>query len=103
LGALVDLAPVLARGQAPRDGLPFAEHADRVPGSWLCLSVSVPKLLQFREEDEKVKHKAGDFTGIYFMGKSSQHIFDFDSDISDDLFFESLFLRVVELENIICN
>jgi hypothetical protein len=61
------------------------------------------QLLQFREEDEKVKNKAVDFTGLYFMGKSSQHIFDFDSDISDDLFFESLFLKVVELENIICN
>jgi hypothetical protein len=35
------------------------------------------------------------------MGKSSQHIFD--SDVSDDSFPESLSLRVVELENALCN
>jgi hypothetical protein len=37
------------------------------------------------------------------MGKSSRHISDFDSDISDDSSLESLSLRVVELENALCN
>jgi hypothetical protein len=35
------------------------------------------------------------------MGKSSQN--DFDSDVSDDLSFESLSSKVVELENALCN
>jgi hypothetical protein len=43
------------------------------------------------EEDEKVKRKQGDFTSHCLMGKSSRNIFDFDSDVSDDLSFESLF------------
>jgi hypothetical protein len=37
------------------------------------------------------------------MGKSLQHISDFDSDVSDDLSLEGLSLRVVELENALCN
>jgi type II secretory pathway component PulL len=37
------------------------------------------------------------------MGKSSRQIFDPDSDVSDDSSLESLFLRVVELENALCN
>jgi hypothetical protein len=37
------------------------------------------------------------------MGKSSRNVFDFDSDVNDDLSFESLSLRVVELENALCN
>jgi hypothetical protein len=53
------------------------------------------------EEDEKVKCKPGDFTGLYLMGKYSQHISD--SDVNDDLSPEGLFLRVVELENALCN
>jgi hypothetical protein len=55
------------------------------------------------EEDEKVKRKQGDFTGLYLMGKSSRNISDSDSDVSDDLSFESLSLKVVELENVLCN
>jgi hypothetical protein len=55
------------------------------------------------EEDEKVKRKSGDFTGIYLMGKSSCHISDPDSDVSDDLSSEGLSLRVVELKNALCN
>jgi hypothetical protein len=55
------------------------------------------------EEDEKVKHKPGDFTGLCLMGKSLRHIFDSDSDVSDDLSSESLSLRVVEVENALCN
>jgi hypothetical protein len=53
------------------------------------------------EEDEKVKRKSGDFTGLCLMGKSSRHISD--SDVSDDLSLESLSLRVVELQNALCN
>jgi hypothetical protein len=55
------------------------------------------------EEDEKVKRKSGNFTSLCLMGKSSRHIYDSDSDVSDDLSPESLSLRVVELENALCN
>jgi hypothetical protein len=55
------------------------------------------------EEDEKVKRKPGNFTGLCLMGKSSRHISDSDFDVSDDLSLEGLSLRVVELENVICN
>jgi hypothetical protein len=55
------------------------------------------------EEDEKVKRKPGNFTGLCFMGKSSRHISDSNFDVSDDLSPEGLSLRVVELENAICN
>jgi hypothetical protein len=37
------------------------------------------------------------------MGKSSRHIFDFNSDVSDDSSHESLSLRVIEFENALCN
>jgi hypothetical protein len=36
-------------------------------------------------------------------GKSIRNTSDSDSDVSDDLSFESLFLRVTELENALCN
>jgi hypothetical protein len=55
------------------------------------------------EEDEKVKCKQGDFTGLCLTGKSSRNISDFVSDVSDDLSPESLSLRVIELENTFCN
>jgi hypothetical protein len=55
------------------------------------------------EEDENVKCKQGDFTSMCLMGKSSRNAFDSDSDVSDDISFESLSLRVNELENAICN
>jgi hypothetical protein len=57
------------------------------------------------EEDERPKRKTGDFTGLCLMGKSSRHISDSDSDsdVSDDSSPESLSLRVVELENALCN
>jgi hypothetical protein len=55
------------------------------------------------EEDEKVKRKQGDFIGLCLMFKSSRSIPNSDSDVSDDLSFESLFLRVTEPENILCN
>jgi hypothetical protein len=51
------------------------------------------------EEDEKVKRKPDDFTGLFLLGKSSQHISNSDFDVSDDLSPEGLSLRVVELEN----
>jgi hypothetical protein len=43
------------------------------------------------EEDEKVKRKLGDFTNLCLMGKSSRHISDSDSDVSDDLSPNGLF------------
>jgi hypothetical protein len=55
------------------------------------------------EEDEKPKRKKGDFIGLCLMGKSSRHISDSDSDVSDDSSPESISLRVVELENTLCN
>jgi hypothetical protein len=55
------------------------------------------------EEDEKVKRKQDDFTDLCLMGKSSRSILDSDSDVSDDLSFESFSLRVAELENALCN
>jgi hypothetical protein len=57
------------------------------------------------EEDEKPKCKKSDFTSLCLMGKSSRNISDSDSDsdVSDDLSFESLSLRVAELENTLCN
>jgi hypothetical protein len=45
----------------------------------------------------------GDFTGLCLMGKSSRHISDSDSNVSDDSSPESLSSRVVELENALCN
>jgi hypothetical protein len=50
-----------------------------------------------------VKCKQGDFTGLCLMGKSSRNVSDSDSDVSDDLSFESLSLIVIELENALCN
>jgi hypothetical protein len=49
------------------------------------------------DEYEKVKHKPGDFTGLYLMGKSSRHISDFGSDVSDDLSPDGLFLESLSL------
>jgi hypothetical protein len=55
------------------------------------------------EEDERPKCKRGDFTGLCLMGKSSRHISDSDSDVSDDSYPEGLSLRVAELENALCS
>jgi hypothetical protein len=55
------------------------------------------------EEDEKVKHKPGDFTDLCLMGKSARHISDSDSDVNGDLSPNDLSLRIVELENALCN
>jgi hypothetical protein len=44
------------------------------------------------EEDERPKRKTCDFTGLRLMGKSSRHISDSDSDVSDDLSLEGLSL-----------
>jgi hypothetical protein len=55
------------------------------------------------EEDEKPKSKKGDFTGLCLMGKSLRNISDSDSDVSDDLSPDGLSLRIVELENALCN
>jgi hypothetical protein len=40
------------------------------------------------EEDEKIKCKKGDFTGLCLMGKSSRNASDSNSNVSDDLSFE---------------
>jgi hypothetical protein len=55
------------------------------------------------EEDERPKRKTGDFIGLCLMGKSSRHISDSHSDVSDDSSPESLSSRVVELENALYN
>jgi hypothetical protein len=55
------------------------------------------------EEDEKLKRNPDNVTDLCLMGKSSRHISDSDSDVSDDLSSESLSLRVVKLENALCN
>jgi hypothetical protein len=55
------------------------------------------------EEDEKPKCKKGDFTNLCLMGKSSRNVSDSNFDVSDDLSFESLSLRVAELENALCH
>jgi hypothetical protein len=55
------------------------------------------------EEDERLKHKTCDFTGLCLMGKSSRHISDSNSVVSEDSSPESLSLRVAELENTLCN
>jgi hypothetical protein len=55
------------------------------------------------EEDEKVKCNKGDVTDLCLMGKSSRNASNSDSDVSDDLSFESLSLRVANLENALCN
>jgi hypothetical protein len=44
------------------------------------------------EEDERPKLKMGDFTGLCLMGKSSWHISNSDSDVSDDSSPEGLSL-----------
>jgi hypothetical protein len=53
--------------------------------------------------DEKVKSKSGDFIGLCLMGKSSRHIFDSDSKVSDDLSPEGVSLRIAELKNALYN
>jgi hypothetical protein len=57
------------------------------------------------EEDEKVKCKKDDFTGLCLMtkGGSSWNVSDSDSDVSEDLSFDSPSLKVAELENALCN
>jgi hypothetical protein len=55
------------------------------------------------EEDERPKRKTNDCTSLCLMGKSSWHISDSDSNVSDDSSPEGLSLRVAELENALCN
>jgi hypothetical protein len=54
-------------------------------------------------ENEKVKRKPGDFIGLCLMGKSSRYISNSDFDVSNDLSPDGLSLRVIELENALCN
>jgi hypothetical protein len=53
------------------------------------------------EEDEKVKRKRDDFTGLCLMGKSSRNISDSDSDVNDDLSLGVF--AFIKLESILCN
>jgi hypothetical protein len=55
------------------------------------------------EEDERPKRKTGDFISLCLMGKSLRHISDSDSNVSDDSSSDGLSLRVVKLENALCN
>jgi hypothetical protein len=55
------------------------------------------------EEDAKIKCKKDDFTGLCLMGKSSPNDSNSDSNVSGDLYFESLSSKVVKLENALCN
>jgi hypothetical protein len=55
------------------------------------------------EEDERPKRKTADFTGPCLMGKSSWHVSDSDSNVSDDSSPKGLSLRVTELENALFN
>jgi hypothetical protein len=55
------------------------------------------------EEDEKFKCKKGDFTRLCLIGKSSPNDSDSNSEVSDDLSFESLSSKVTDLENDLCN
>jgi hypothetical protein len=55
------------------------------------------------EGDEKSKSKKEDFTDLCLMGKPSKNISDSNSDVSDDLSPDGLALKVVELENVLCN
>jgi hypothetical protein len=77
--------------------------------SWACAALINFDFLSedssSSEEDEKIKCKKGDFTGLCLIGKSSQNDFDSDSDsdVSDDLSFESLSSKIVGLENSLCN
>jgi hypothetical protein len=44
------------------------------------------------KKDERLKCKMGDFTGLCLMGRSSRHISDSGSDVSDDSSPEGLSL-----------
>jgi hypothetical protein len=75
--------------------------------SWACAALSD---LDFSsdvscssEENEKFKREPNDFTGLCLKGKSSRHISNSDSNVSDDLSPDGLSLRVVEVENALCN
>jgi hypothetical protein len=57
------------------------------------------------KEDENVMHKKDDFTGLCLMtnGGSLWNVSNSDSDVSEDLSFESLSIKVAEQENALCN
>jgi hypothetical protein len=75
--------------------------------SWACATLSDFDFSNddssSSEEDERPKRKTGDFTSLCLMGKLLWHISNSDPDVSDDSSPESLSLRVVELENALCN
>jgi hypothetical protein len=55
------------------------------------------------EEDEKVKWKKVEFIGLCLMTKGGSSRNVSDSNVSEDLSFESLSLKVAKLENVLCN
>jgi hypothetical protein len=57
------------------------------------------------EDDKKTKCKKCDFISLCLMGKFSRNISDSDSDsnVGEDLSFESLSLKFSELENALYN
>jgi hypothetical protein len=59
------------------------------------------------KEDEKVNYKKreGDFTGLCLMarGRSLRNNSDSDSDVSDDLTYDSLSSKVHKLEDALCS
>jgi hypothetical protein len=57
------------------------------------------------EEDEKIKCKKDDFTGLCLMtkGGSSRSGLDSDSDVSDDLTYDDLFSKMHKLEDALCS
>jgi hypothetical protein len=57
------------------------------------------------EEDEKIKCKKDDFTGLCLMtkGGSSRSGVDSDSDVSDDLTYDDLFSKMHKLEDALCS
>jgi hypothetical protein len=75
--------------------------------SWACAALSNHDFSSDDSsssvEDERPRRKTGDFSGLWLMGKSSRHISDSDSDVSDDSSPEGLSLRVAEPENALCN
>jgi hypothetical protein len=52
---------------------------------------------------KRIKCKKDDFTRLCLIGKSLGNAAYSNSDVNDDLSFKSLSLRVVELENALCN
>jgi hypothetical protein len=78
----------------------FKDNKKKKLQKMISLSFTVLSNLDFSsddfscsEEDEKPKRKQDDFTSLCLMEKSSKHISNSDSNVSDDLSTECLFLE----------